>query len=221
MFSTNRLRVVTALLVTIAAMLSTTHPSMAQSGAPNAPSQPASQIYATNDPHNPLHLTTEQQVNMLKLKEQFQNEAAVIFQNSALSQSEKQTQLMALQKAAIAKVNAGFTPEQASKAHAIVALQTQSKAEYASLNTELAASLSKAQKVQLSQIRSAAQQQATKINSNSDSASAKQQELLALQASYRQQIGTLWTPSQRVLIAKITQIANDEKSREAKIFAGN
>ena len=221
MFSTNRFIVASALLFTMAGSLLIVPAAMAQNGsaAGAQQTQQPPQPLPMNDPRNPFHFTTAQQLTIASISANFNSQAEAISQDTTLTIQQKQTKLAFLQKQAFEKFSAALTPAQAAKAKSIKLLASENGKKIAVLKLELTNSLSPSQRKQAMQINASFQTSVEGIKNNSDTNQSKQQEFQQLQLSAQQQMNAIWTPSQRAIIAQIATIEASGRSQEAKILA--
>jgi|GEM_PF-4474413 hypothetical protein len=215
MFLSKRLRVVSTLIFSAAAICMAAHSSLAQSGPMQGP-----QIMSVNDPKNFFHYTPDQQKEFLALEIKYKQQITAIAENKSLTQDQKKLQAGQIQKEARAKFVSLLTPEQKIKSQKIDQIVQSGKQQITAIDQQVTSSLSSAQKARIKDIRANLNIQGQAILASSDSQELKAQKIQALQASLRDQIRGALTPSQRALVDRSIAIQQGEQAQEKQILAG-
>jgi hypothetical protein len=212
MFFSQQRWVAAGLTVTAACIMFSTglHTVRADQASDAQPSATDQGTMSVNDPQNPLHLTSSQQITYVAVKVQYQKDATAVMESKTIPDQQKQLKIRALQIADMKKLRAVLTPTQIAIQDSIIAQQRnfmllQQKAQ--SINQQLFATLSPKQKNELSSIRSSAQAKATAIQNSSASRDVKMAEIGDLRKSYSLQLASVpLSPSQHDLVNKLKQI---------------
>jgi hypothetical protein len=186
---------------------------------------PPSQILATDDPHNKLHLTPAQQQQILNIGNAATVRMNSIRNNASMSDQAKQTAAQSLIQQVQQQEFAVLTPDQQTTVQqhrsAQASYQKGMQAEAAKiqgLDQQLHASLTAAQQTQVAGITKQIQAYAAQLGANSKlTVDQKDQMMAAKQKTASAQLLSILTPSQHTLYS---QLRDDQKELMAleKLF---
>lgn len=177
-----------------------------------APSQP--QTLATNDPRNPIHLTPDQQLKIVAIKQKYSPQAQAIMGNSSLKPDQKKAKLIALSKKATTEIMGLLSPAQVAETKKLAARQAKMvqvlnarQAQVSKMEAQLKKSLTPDQQKKLNALGTKTRSDYEKLqNDQTLTQQQRQVKYTALGKTYMSARDQILTSSQKALMKKIQQI---------------